>query len=237
MKFAAPAGPVSVRGVAVQKVDPLQQELELSADDVEGLRAHMRGVRAMDQTIFAKKDVSAAKARTMSSEALIAQTSKAALFVTYMLYDKAAIGVYRASLTAPSLMELVKRNDLGTAFAAAYRHMQLDPLKDRRFYADGGLMRLISTDTLVSYPPIRRKLAGHEREIIFAMAEKLAEAEKINSRFKPGKKLFGGTLSTVQAAARLLEQAAPKLKVDVMKLPNVDSAMREICSRAKTLER
>lgn len=229
-----------VRSVAVQKPspkpDPLQKELELNAADFDGLRRHMQGVKAFDESTIAKHDISSKRARAMSSEALILQIFKEGLYVIYMLYDNPTIGVYRVTLSAPSLIELCKRNDLGQAFAAAYKHMQLDPSRDPRFDRDGGCLRLISTDTLVQYPPIRRKLAGHEKEVILAMGEDLAEARRVDAAAAPGKEIFGNTGSTVQAAAKILAQANPSLKVDLIRFRSTDAAMKAILDRAKTLQ-
>jgi len=213
----------------------LQKELEITQADASGLVQHMKGVKKYDDEIYAKSDVSPAKARSMTSEDLILQTVKSGLTVTFLLYSKPVIGVYRATLSAPSLKELCKRNDLGTAFAGAYLRMPLDPKTNKRFEKEGWVMGLNTVDALVCYPPIRRKLAGHEKDIILAMAHDLETEKTVNHRYKPGKEPFGTFFDNVGAAETLLEQANPHLKVDLSKHPKPDEAMQEIVKRAKSL--
>ncbi len=206
----------------------LQKDLELTPNDCEDLQQHMNGVRSMDQLLFSKKDISIKRAKAMTTEQLILQATKSDLYIYYMLYSKPAVGIYRASLASPTLQELLQRKDVGQGFAAAYSHLKLDPSKDPRFDKDGGCMRLYSTDTLISYPPIRRKLAGHEKEVILAMAASHKRAEEINKHFKSGKEPFGALGSTVSSAAAILAQAKPGLKVKSSKFRTDDEALKAI---------
>ena len=189
----------------------------------------------MDEKIFAKSDVSARRAHAMSTEQLVQQTVRASLFVTYLLYSNPSIGVYRAAQNSPSLKELCTRNDLGQAFAATYEHLRLDPSKNKRFVADSAVMQVTAIDTLIQYPPIRRKLAGHEKEIILAMSESLNKEFMINKRFKPGKELYGDFGSTIVSASKLLTQAKPSLAVDLSRFKKPETAMKEIAMRAQSL--
>jgi hypothetical protein len=196
------------------QVDEAAQVTDLRARDLAQFKATIDSLQATDKKIWGTGDVSAEKARSMTTEELVMQTCRQNLWLLLSLYpDSPNVALYRASRCSNSLTELLRRKDFAPAFLKAYSSFDANPKTNPHYKDEGGPFGMGWILALQGYPVLKSQLEGHEKEVLLALCEKYREVKTVNASYPKGEHIYSNTFLGFDTAQFYAKKVFPKARI------------------------
>jgi hypothetical protein len=192
-------------------VDPVTQATGLKGADLRDFKRNMKEVGPYDRESAARIDITPAQARSASTPELVLDFIRSSEWVVMTLYEDPNIGLYRASLSSPSLAELLKRKDYAEGLIKAYATFDVDPRRNPNWNRDNGVLALGIMEGLITYKPMFPKFKGHEKQLLTALCDRYWAIKRANMSYPKKERPYTDNQFPIDLAYALQKQMGFKL--------------------------